>query len=75
MSSIKVKQTVIITGASKGVGKACARLFAQKRLNLVLVARNKKNLDILSEELNLLTEVMVVPMDVKNQSHCSALVE
>ena len=51
MSSIKAKQTVIITGASKGVGKACARLFAQKRLNLVLVARNKKNLDILSEEL------------------------
>lgn len=75
MSSIKAKQTVIITGASKGVGKACARLFAQKRMNLVLIARNKKNLAILSEELNLLTEVMIVPMDVGNQSHCSALVE
>ena len=42
-------KTVIITGASEGIGAAAARLFAEAGANLVLVARNKKNLEIVAD--------------------------
>ena len=35
---------VIVTGASSGIGKACAERFAQKGANVVLAARSKENL-------------------------------
>lgn len=37
-------QTVIITGASTGIGKAIARLFLEKGHNVVMNSKNKKNL-------------------------------
>ena len=42
---------VVITGASKGIGKAIAREFACKGYSLFLCARNKKNLEQSAEEL------------------------
>ncbi len=44
--------TVLITGASKGIGKAAARAFAHAGWNLLLVARSRSKLQSLSEELN-----------------------
>jgi len=38
-------KTVLITGASAGIGEACAYLFAEKGANLVLVARRQEKLD------------------------------
>ena len=43
--------TVLITGASKGIGKAAAIKFASAGWDLLLTARSKKKLKILSEEL------------------------
>jgi len=57
-------KTVIITGGSEGVGAAAARLFADAGANLMLVARNKKNLDVIAAELRLKTRVKIFPMDV-----------
>ena len=57
-------KTVIITGGSEGVGAAAARLFADAGANLMLVARNKKNLDVIAAELRLKTRVKTFPMDV-----------
>jgi 3-oxoacyl-[acyl-carrier protein] reductase len=42
---------VLITGASKGIGKATAREFAKNGANLLLVARDKQALQALHNEL------------------------
>ncbi|MDW3210270.1 MAG: SDR family oxidoreductase [Reichenbachiella sp.] len=38
-------QTVVITGGTSGIGKACAELYASKGYNLVLTGRNQEKLD------------------------------
>lgn len=63
-------KTVIITGGSEGVGAATARMFAEAGANLMLVARNKKNLDVIAEELRAKTKVEVFAMDVSDGDAC-----
>ena len=63
-------KTVIITGGSEGVGAATARMFADAGANLMLVARNKKNLDLIAEELRDKTRVEVFAMDVADADAC-----
>ncbi len=43
--------TALITGASRGIGEATAKLFANKGWDLLLVARNENSLKFLSDEL------------------------
>lgn len=59
-------KTVIITGASAGVGAATARTFAHLGANLVLVARGQAALDIITEELASLTSVINIAMDIND---------
>ena len=63
-------RTVIITGGSEGVGAATARKFADAGANLMLVARNKKNLDAVADELRDRTQVEVFAMDVSDAEAC-----
>lgn len=63
-------KTVIVTGGSEGVGAATARLFAEAGANLMLVARNKKNLEAIAEELRDKTKVEIFPMDVSDADAC-----
>jgi len=65
-----IGKTVIITGGSEGVGAATARKFAVAGAKLLLVARNKKNLEKIAEELRPLTEVHIFVMDVSDASAC-----
>ena len=40
-----MKHRVIITGGSKGIGKAIAERFAKEECDIYLLASNKKNLE------------------------------
>ncbi len=56
--------TVIVTGASMGVGAATARAFGERNANLVLLARGREKLEELARALDLGDRVMVAPLDV-----------
>ncbi len=63
-------KTVIITGGSEGIGAATARMFAEAGANLMLVARDKKNLEAVAEELRDKTKVEIFAMDVSDADAC-----
>jgi short-subunit dehydrogenase len=63
-------KTVIITGGSEGVGAAVARSFADAGANLMLVARGKRNLESVAEELRDKTRVEIFAMDVSDPEAC-----
>jgi short-subunit dehydrogenase len=50
-NQIERTKTALITGASSGIGLELAKLFAQARYNLVLVARKQQSLAEISKEL------------------------
>jgi len=64
-------KTVIITGASAGVGAATARKFADAGANLLLLARGKKNLESIAQELRDKTRVEYLAMDVADADACA----
>ena len=68
-------KTIIITGASAGVGAACARLFAHHKAKLVLVARGEAALNVIADELRSQCEVLAVVMNVANNDDCLTLLE
>ena len=44
-------KTVLITGASSGIGKETAFVYAEKNYNLILAARRKENLEAIKKEV------------------------
>ena len=73
MASRFVNKTVIVTGASEGVGAAAARLFHQERANVVLVARRQEMLDKLARTLG--NRSLAVAADVTDRAQLANVVE
>lgn len=70
MTQLKNK-TILITGASSGIGEACARTFADAGARLLLVARRMKRLGELAAELShkYSAEVRILNLNVCDQKN------
>lgn len=67
--------TVLITGASQGIGKATALLFARKGYDLVLAARHADRLAAVATEIQSLGHAaLTVPTDVRDAQQVNTLV-
>lgn len=64
---------VVITGASRGIGSATARLFAAEGARLVLAARSRDLLDAVAAHCG--SETLVVADDLRQPDACVRLVE
>jgi NADP-dependent 3-hydroxy acid dehydrogenase YdfG len=60
-----MNKTVLITGATSGIGLACARKFAENGDKLILTGRNEHRLTELKKELD--TEVITLAFDVRDR--------
>jgi short-subunit dehydrogenase len=62
------REVVIVTGASKGIGRATARQFARTGARVALVARSAALLDEVQKEIEQAGgEALAVPADVRNE--------
>jgi len=66
-----MNQTALITGASSGIGYELAKLFAKDKYDLIIVARNEKNLELTKTELTKMYGVEVTAI-VKDLSHINS---
>ena len=63
-----MNKTVLITGATSGIGLGCARKFAQNGDRLILTGRNEQRLNEICKELTEKgTEVLTLAFDVRNR--------
>lgn len=76
MEGLKGK-VVFITGASAGIGRACAALFAREGSDLILAARRRERLLSLREELEgeYGANVLTVELDVRDREACAKAVD
>ena len=68
---MKMSKTILITGASSGIGKATARYFHEQGWNVVATMRSPKN----EKELTALANVLVLRLDVQDPSSIGSAIE
>lgn len=63
-------KTIVITGASKGLGKEMATHLSQKKANVILVARTKELLQNVQEQIEKLTNnaPLIITCDISSES-------
>ncbi len=68
-------KVALVTGASSGIGRASARLFAAEGARVVVTARRARELDMLVEEIIADGgEALAVAGDVQDEAHAEAAV-
>jgi NAD(P)-dependent dehydrogenase (short-subunit alcohol dehydrogenase family) len=69
-------KVAIVTGASSGIGRATAKLFAREGASVVVSARREPELDALVAEIEQAGgDAVAVPGDVRDEALAKALVE
>ena len=64
---------VLLTGASSGIGRDMAKILADKKYELVLVARDQKRLEEIKKQLEEKTKVEIISTDLSNEENCKEL--
>tara|TARA_B100000242_G_scaffold278998_1_gene237130 strand:+ start:382 stop:1185 length:804 start_codon:yes stop_codon:yes gene_type:complete len=68
-------KVVVISGASSGIGKACAWHFAKNGSKVVLAARSEEKLKAIGKEMMIAGyEILTVRADVSNEEDCQNLI-
>ena len=69
-------KSIVVTGASAGMGQAIVTLFAQEGANVIAVARRKERLDALAEALKE-EPGKVIPYvgDVSDPAACDGMID
>jgi short-subunit dehydrogenase len=68
------QKTALITGATSGIGKELAKLFAKDGYYIIVVSRNQQELDSTASELRALgTEVSTIAKDLSDMEQAKAL--
>ncbi|MDI9310512.1 MAG: SDR family oxidoreductase [Limnohabitans sp.] len=62
-----MSKTIIVTGASSGIGKAIAKLFIEKGFNVVMNASNEENLNQAFQELGSPVNAIIVSGDISKK--------
>ena len=69
-------KVAIVTGASSGIGRATAKLFAREGAKVVVAARRSVELDTLVDEIKSAGgQAVGLPGDVRDETYARALVE
>ena len=64
-----MKRIVLITGATSGIGEACARKFAEDGYDVIITGRNANRLNTLKSELTTMgVNVKVLVFDVRDRN-------
>jgi NAD(P)-dependent dehydrogenase (short-subunit alcohol dehydrogenase family) len=68
---------IVVTGATKGIGKGIARMCAAEGANVVISGRNRQDGDRLVEEIigTYGTEALFVAKDISTETACRELIE
>ncbi len=70
------EKVAIVTGASSGIGRATAKLFAEQGASVVLAARREKELELLAAEISGEGgRAQALAGDVRDEAYAKALVE
>lgn len=67
-----MKKTVLITGATSGIGKATAELLAKQNYKLIICGRNEQVLEELKSTLSAFTEIFSLNFDVRFKDEVQA---
>ncbi len=72
-----MKQVVLVTGATSGIGEATARIFAEEGYDLIITGRRAERLKQLKQELkeDHGVSVHVLCFDIKERQSCQAALE
>lgn len=70
------KKIVMVTGATSGIGEACAKKFAQGGYDVIITGRRKEKLDTLKKELeNMGAQVLAMQFDVREREAAKKAIE